>query len=106
MKHSDDKGKPTKKIAAPAKQKPLPKTKQKFTDNSASSQCARLLEALKQGPITTFDAMRKLDCYHPPARIITLRKRGHNITTVKKQIQTEAGTWHWVGLYILTVAKE
>ena len=106
MKHHDSKGKRSKKIAASDQEKPLPSTKPKFNDNSASSQCARLLEALKQGPITTYDAMRKLDCYHPPARIITLRKRGHNITTVKKQIQTEAGTWHWVGLYVLTAAKE
>lgn len=66
------------------------------------TQCARLLEALHAlGSVTTFEASRHLDVYHPPARAKELREDGHRITTVRRQVVTEAGAKHSVGLYLL-----
>jgi hypothetical protein len=41
--------------------------------------------------VTTFEAMRYLDVYHCPARILQLRKAGHRIVTHRQTVLTEAG---------------
>ena len=75
-----------------------------FKGTSNKSQCARLLEALARYPITTFEAMRYLDVYHCPARVLDLRKLGHDITTHWQTVETESGEAHRVGLYVLAGA--
>ena len=72
-----------------------------FKGTASRSQAARLLEALARYSINTFEAMRYLDVYHCPARILQLRKRGHNIITHWQTVVTEAGERHRVGLYVL-----
>ena len=69
--------------------------------NSTAAQCARLLARLRKGSITTFEAMRKLDVYPCPARVLQLRKHGHQIDTVWTRVVTEANVAHRVGQYIL-----
>jgi hypothetical protein len=56
--------------------------------------------ALARFSVTTFEAMRYLDVYHCPARILQLRKAGHRITTHWQTVVTEAGEKHRVGLYM------
>ena len=73
------------------------------TDNK--SQCARLREALSRYSLTTFEAMRYLDIYHVPARILQLRRAGETIITSWQCVETEQGHTHRVGLYTLG-AKE
>ncbi len=69
--------------------------------NDSKPQCQRLLEAMrKTGHVTTFEASRFLDVYHPPARKRDLVKMGHVIKTVWRIVITEAGTRHRVGLYV------
>ncbi len=69
---------------------------------SAMPQRQRLLEAMRQlGHVTTFEASRFLDIYHPPARKRDLVKAGHNIITAMRDVFTEAGKRHRVGLYLL-----
>lgn len=80
---------------------PATTTKQITKGNSTAAQCARLLMRLRQGPCTTFEAMRQLDVYHCPARVLQLRKRGHQIDTVWARVVTEANVAHRVGKYIL-----
>ena len=75
--------------------------KQSANGNSSVAQCARLLMRLRQGPCTTFEGMRDLDVYHVPARILQLRKRGHQIDTIWTRVITEANVAHRVGKYIL-----
>ena len=72
-----------------------------FKGTGGASQAKRLLEALRQFSITTFEAMRYLDVYHCPARVLQLRKLGHRITTHWQTVVTEAGDKHRVGLYVL-----
>lgn len=74
------------------------------TDNK--TQCARLLEALARYPITTFEAMRYLDVYHCPARVLNLRQQGFDIATHWQTVETESGESHRVGLYVLQSGKE
>jgi len=71
------------------------------TGNSAAAQCSRLLQRLRQGPLTTTEAQRKLDVYDPPARVFQLRAQGHRIDTVWTRDETEAGVTHRVGQYVL-----
>jgi hypothetical protein len=67
------------------------------------SQCQRMTKALSRYAITTFAAMRYLDVYYPPARVLELRKLGANILTAWQVVETEQGKKHRVGLYVLGV---
>lgn len=90
-----------KKMAALEKMAALKKIRDEFIGTSGRNQAQRLLAALMLFPITTFEAMRLLDVYHCPARVLQLRKLGHDILTLWQTVETEAGTKHRVGLYVL-----
>ena len=83
------------------KQTALEAIRTAFRGTDTNTQCARLLEALGSFPVTTFEAMRFLDIYHCPARVLQLRKAGHKITTHRQTVVTEAGVKHRVGLYAM-----
>lgn len=89
------------KKATPEKEAALKKIRDEFTGTSGRNQCDRLMAALCRFPVTTFEAMRHLDVYHVPARVLQLRKAGHQIITLRQRIETEAGVPHNVGLYVL-----
>ncbi len=76
--------------------------RKQFSGVDRATQCALLLEALKLFPVTTFEASRYLDIYHPPGRIRDLRDAGYQIETVWTTTQTEAGKVHRIGQYFLT----
>ncbi len=85
------------------RQAALQEIRERYKGLEASTQRARLLEALHTlGSITTFEASRCLDIYHPPARAKELRQDGHRIVTIRRPVMTEAGARHWVGVYLLT----
>lgn len=69
--------------------------------NSTQAQCERIKAALAQFSITTFEAMRHLDCYDPRARVMQLRRQGECIDTHWQTVTTESGDRHRVGLYVL-----
>ncbi|MGO3029128.1 helix-turn-helix domain-containing protein [Pseudomonas helleri] len=73
------------------------------TDNhSTKAQGARLVQALRLGPVSTIDAARQLDIIHPPATVRWLRNRGYDIRTDWAYCPTEPGRRpHRVGLYSL-----
>ena len=60
-----------------------------------------LRAALAQFSITTYEAMRYLDCYDPRARVMQLRHGGAPIATYWETIVTECGDRHRVGLYVM-----
>ncbi|MDR6537290.1 helix-turn-helix domain-containing protein [Variovorax soli] len=72
-----------------------------YTGSASNAQRVRLLAALGRYAINTFEAMRYLDVYHCPARVLQLRKLGHRIETHWQTITTEAGAAHRVGMYVL-----
>lgn len=73
--------------------------------NSCAAQCARIRAALSRFSLTTYEAMRFLDCYDPRARVMQLRRDGNSITTIRTQIATESGDLHRVGLYLLVAGE-
>jgi hypothetical protein len=89
------------KATSPEKKAALEAIRVEFTGNASRSQAARLLEALSRYSVTTFEAMRYLDVYHCPARVLQLRKQGYKIVTHWQTVITEAGVKHRVGLYAL-----
>ncbi len=89
------------KATPPEKKAALEAIRTEFKGNDAKSQCARLMAALARFAVSSFEAMRYLDVYHCPARILQLRQAGHQITTHWQTVETEAGERHRVGLYVL-----
>ena len=69
---------------------------------AASAQRDRLLDALQTcGHITTFEGSRFLDLYDPRARAMELRRQGHRILTTWRDVPTESGERHRIGVYAL-----
>ena len=72
-----------------------------YPGTSGKAQCQRIRAALSLFSITTFEAMRHLDCYDPRARVMQLRNQGERIDTHWQVVLTEAGIKHRVGVYTL-----
>ncbi len=89
------------KATSPEKKAALEAIRDQSKGTASAAQAKRLLEALGRFAVTTFEAMRYLDVYHCPARVLQLRKQGHHITTHWQTVVTEAGEKHRVGLYVL-----
>lgn len=89
------------KKTTPEKEAALKVLRDQFKGTDSDTQVRRLLEALRQFPITTFEASRFLDVYHPAGRIKDLRDDGNKIMTLRKPTTTEAGVTHSVGQYVL-----
>lgn len=54
------------------------------TTTSAATQCVRVLDRLEQGPASTADLRTLLGLSSSPAaRVLTLRRAGHSIATVR-----------------------
>ena len=92
--------------ATPEKEAILRQIRDQFIGTSGRNQAERLLAALRRFPVTTFEAMRLLDVYHVPARVLQLRRAGHQILTLWQAVTTEAGAPHRVGLYVLQKGVE
>lgn len=68
----------------------------------APRQRERLLAALQTlGSVSTFEAMRHLDIFDPRPRKLELVRQGHNIITLRRRIETEAGVSHCIGIYVM-----
>jgi hypothetical protein len=89
------------KATSPEKKAALEAIRAESKGTASKAQADRLLEALRRFGVTTFEAMRYLDVYHCPARVLQLRKRGYKIVTHWQTIITESGEKHRVGLYVL-----
>lgn len=89
------------KATSPDKKAALEAIRAQSKGTESKAQAYRLLEALRSYAVTTFEAMRYLDVYHCPARVLQLRKMGYQITTHWQTVITEAGVKHRVGLYVL-----
>jgi len=76
---------------------------ERFKGIDADTQRTRLIFAMRElGSITTFEAIRFLDCYDPRPRIWELRHLfGHKIKTHMRAEQTESGVFHRIGVYFL-----
>lgn len=75
----------------------------RFSGIDANAQRTRLVSAMRElGSVTTFEAIRLLDCYDPRPRIWELRHlHGYKIKTHMRAEQTESGVFHRIGVYFL-----
>ncbi|PLK47039.1 helix-turn-helix domain-containing protein [Uliginosibacterium sp. TH139] len=73
-----------------------------YTDTSNAAQRARLLDRLRTGPVSTFEARKNLEIMHPAGRIKELKDQGHKIEKLWVQEETETGVLHRIALYVLT----
>ncbi len=90
------------KATSPEKKAALETIRAEFKGNDCATQRTRLMEAMRRGlPVSTFEAMRYLDIYFPPARIKELRNEGERIGTHWVHSETESGDLHRIGLYVL-----
>lgn len=70
--------------------------------NTTSAQRARLLAALKKGPVSTIKARHELDIIAPAPRVYELRhQEGHKIITHWRIEITPEGFSHRVAEYVL-----
>lgn len=74
----------------------------RFPGNDTKVQRTRLYLALQFAPITTYEARKYLDLYHPNARKRELIVQGLHIDTLRVAQQTDAGVIHRrIGLYVM-----
>jgi len=77
-------------------------SKSNLNDISLLAQRKRLLERLREKPITTIEAREQLNILMPAARIFELRKNyGLNIITLWTKDCTSQGKPHRVARYVL-----
>ncbi|WP_151448500.1 helix-turn-helix domain-containing protein [Lacisediminimonas profundi] len=74
--------------------------------NSVSAQRARLLDQLRQGPVSTLDARAVLDVMHPAARVMELREQGYQIETLWSREPSPCGRLHRVARYVLLPSND
>jgi len=76
---------------------------QSLPGSAGHTQRKRITEALVSlGSVTTYEAMRYLDCYDPRPRVHELRHQyGWQIVTIMEMGVTEAGEPHRIGRYVL-----
>ena len=48
-----------------------------MTRNSSTEQDRKMMEVLRNGPVSTIEAAEDLDIVQPPNTILRLRKKGH-----------------------------
>ena len=69
--------------------------KRNFSPKSTSTEAQRqrILNSLRAGPKTSYD-LRRMGCYQAPARIIELRRMGHDIETELVSLYDRDGFLH------------
>jgi len=66
-----------------------------------SPQCAQLLAALRQQPLTSLECLNKLGIYRAGARVFDLRNKGHRIATDIVPVPNRDGKTCHVARYAL-----
>ena len=97
---------PTKELApqaatGEAKVHLLESIREKYKGESGATHARRILDALRLGPLSTFEARRYLDVPHPAGRIQELRDDGNEIDTLRFAERSEVGRPHNIALYLL-----
>lgn len=73
-----------------------------MTRHSSTEQDRKMIEALRNGPISSIEAAQELDIVQPPSTIRRLRKRGFDIITRWTYQPTEPGRPpHRIAKYVL-----
>lgn len=98
---AETKGAASQAEPADAKIEKLEAIRAKYEGETGATHAQRVLDALRLGPLSTFDARRYLDVPHPAGRIQELRDNGNEIDTLRLSERSEVGREHCVALYVL-----
>lgn len=88
-------------LAGEAKAERLNSIRKKYNGETGFTHRQRILEALRSGPLSTFEARRYLDVPHPAGRVQELRDDGNEIETLRTHGQGDSGRPHCIALYVL-----
>ena len=88
-------------LAGEAKVKQLRAIREKYKGETASTHGRRILDALRIGPLSTFEARKYLDVPHPAGRVQELRQAGNEIDTWQTVEASDVGRPHRIALYVL-----
>jgi len=75
--------------------------KHKYSDGAAAQRVRILAFLRRHGSLSTLDARHLIDVMHPAARVMELRRYGHEIATVWSHETTPEGGEHRVARYHL-----
>ncbi|MDP1734279.1 MAG: helix-turn-helix domain-containing protein [Sulfuritalea sp.] len=97
---------PTKELApqaatGEAKVNQLCSIREKYKGETGATHARRILDALKLGPLSTFEARKHLDVPHPAGRVQELREGGNEIDTLRFSERSEVGRPHCIAVYLL-----
>lgn len=84
-----------------AKVEQLNSIRDQYRGDTRTDQARRMLEALRQTAVSTFEARRYLDIMHPAGRVQELRDDGHEIDTFRLSEPSDVGRPHCIALYVL-----
>ena len=84
-----------------AKAKQLKAIREKYKSETGATHALRLLDALRLGRVSTFEARSYLDVPHPAGRIQELRDAGNEIDTLRLSEPSDAGRPHCIAVYVL-----
>ncbi len=79
----------------------LESIREQYKGETSTTHVRRMLDALKLGPLSTFEARKYLDVPHPAGRIQELRKSGNEIDTIRLSEQIDVGRPHYIAVYLL-----
>lgn len=88
-------------LAGEAKAEKLNSIRNKYNGETGFTHRQRILEALRFGPLSTFEARKFLDVPHPAGRVQELRDDGNEIDTLRTHEKGDAGRPHCIALYVL-----
>ncbi|MDO8341315.1 MAG: helix-turn-helix domain-containing protein [Candidatus Woesebacteria bacterium] len=84
-----------------AKAQLLETIREKYKGETGATHARRIRDALRLGPLSTFEARRYLDVPHPAGRVQELRDAGNEIDTLRLVERSEVGRPHRIALYVL-----
>ena len=78
-----------------------------YPGNDVASQRLRILHWFSlHSSLTTDQARRELDVYHPAGRIQELRAEGWQIVTLSESVPTASGRLRRIGKYLCTAGQQ
>jgi len=70
-------------------------------ESQRTKQRAVILQALRQGALSSVAARERLGILHPAGRVCELRRAGYKIEMIKRKTFDADGRPHYAGVYVL-----
>lgn len=84
-----------------AKINQLHSIRNRYQGETGKTHARRIIDALRLGSLSTFEARRFLDVPHPAGRVQELRDAGNEIDTLRYSEKGDVGRPHCIAVYVL-----